>query len=134
MILSPPFYPFIITGIVSMMTELTNLLLKNDSQLYCHIVTSQMIKPYYYAFRWITLLLSQEFPLPEVLRLWDFLFSDDNRFSFLLQICCAMLMLLHDDLMHGDFACNMKLLQNFPDKIDVSTVVTKAKSIRNRPS
>jgi hypothetical protein len=46
------------------MTRLTTLLSKEDSEL-CHQITLiQAIKPHYYAFRWITLLLSQEFPLP----------------------------------------------------------------------
>lgn len=44
-----------------------------------------------YIFRWLTLLLSQEFSLPEVLRIWDSLFSDSRRFSFLIDICCAMI-------------------------------------------
>jgi len=44
-----------------------------------------------YIFRWLTLLLSQEFSLPEVLRIWDSLFSDSQRFSFLIDICCAMI-------------------------------------------
>jgi hypothetical protein len=42
-------------------------------------------------FRWITLLLSQEFPLPDVLRIWDTLFSDESRFDFLIYVCCAMI-------------------------------------------
>lgn len=77
-------------GVVSMMTKLTNLLSQEDKELYIHLFNVQAIKPHYYAFRWITLLLSQEYPLPEVLRIWDFLFSDANRFGFLIRTCCAM--------------------------------------------
>lgn len=36
-------------------------------------------------------MLSQEFALPEVLRLWDSLFADPDRFDFLLDVCCAMI-------------------------------------------
>ena len=42
-----------------------------------------------------------------------------------------MIMLLKRDLMDGDFASNMKLLQNFPERIDVSSVTRKAKSLSN---
>uniref|UniRef100_A0A8C3QB73 Uncharacterized protein n=1 Tax=Geospiza parvula TaxID=87175 RepID=A0A8C3QB73_GEOPR len=49
------------------------------------------IKPQFFAFRWLTLLLSQEFLLPDVIRIWDSLFADDKRFDFLLLVCCAML-------------------------------------------
>ncbi|CAG2163328.1 unnamed protein product [Oppiella nova] len=111
------------TGIVSLMTRLTSLLSREDSDL-CHRITLvQAIKPHYYAFRWLTLLLSQEFPLPDVLRLWDFLFADEKRFNFLLQT------LLREDLMSGDFASNMKLLQNFPERIDLNQIINRAKQI-----
>ncbi|MEQ2205822.1 hypothetical protein XENOCAPTIV_015216 [Xenoophorus captivus] len=36
--------------------------------------------------------LHQEFLLPDVIRIWDTLFSDKDRFHFLLLVCCAMLM------------------------------------------
>lgn len=51
----------------------------------------QNIKPQYFTFRWLTLLLSQEFLLPDVIRIWDTLFSDPDRFHFLILVCCAML-------------------------------------------
>ena len=41
--------------------------------------------------RWMTLLLSQEFTLPDVIRIWDSLFADEHRFSFLTEVCCAMM-------------------------------------------
>ncbi|XP_054156693.1 TBC1 domain family member 13-like [Oppia nitens] len=117
------------TGIVSLMTRLTGLLSKEDNDLYHRITLVQAIKPHYYAFRWLTLLLSQEFPLPDVLRLWDFLFSDEKRFNFLLQTCCAMICLIRSELMNGDFATNMKLLQNFPEHIDINQIIARAKQI-----
>jgi TBC1 domain family member 13 len=49
------------------------------------------MNPQFYSFRWITLLLSQEFDLPDVLRLWDALFADEERFSLLYYCCIAML-------------------------------------------
>ena len=72
--------------------------------------------PTFFGFRWITLLLSQEFLLPglfvsvcyklysvvntlttvchipEVIRIWDSLFADENRFDFLIFLCAAMIM------------------------------------------
>lgn len=43
-------------------------------------------------FRWISLILSQEFPLPDVVRIWDSVLADEKRFDFLLYICCAMIL------------------------------------------
>lgn len=52
------------SGIVSRMDKFNNIVSKEDYQLYSHINLTLGIKPHFYAFRWITLLLSQEFPLP----------------------------------------------------------------------
>ena len=52
------------SGVVAMMTKLANLLSQEDYELYHLLFQVQSIKPHFYAFRWITLLLSQEFPLP----------------------------------------------------------------------
>ncbi|ETE64822.1 hypothetical protein L345_09408, partial [Ophiophagus hannah] len=76
----------------------------------------QNIKPQFFAFRWLTLLLSQEFLLPDVIRIWDSLFADDSRFDFLLLVCCAMLTLIRDQLLEGDFTVNMRLLQEMSYK------------------
>ncbi|CAF4351510.1 unnamed protein product, partial [Rotaria magnacalcarata] len=66
----------------------------------------------FYAFRWLTLLLSQEFHLPDVLRIWDSLFVDHEKYlDFLLYICCAMVILQRDQLLNGSQAQNIKLLQ-----------------------
>ncbi len=88
--------------------------------------TTLGMDPTYFSFRWITLMLSQEFFLPgrcgfvlpiapppppsfcytcmdthslthsltitEVIRIWDSLFADEKRFTFLLYVCGAMIL------------------------------------------
>lgn len=59
------------------------------------------VKEQYYAFRWITVLCSQEWDLPDVIRLWDSILADramqeedkeqNSRFEFLLDFSVAML-------------------------------------------
>lgn len=56
-------------------------------------------------------MLSQEFDLPDVLRIWDSLLCDETRRDFLLAVCTAMVVLVRDDLLHNEFPDNMKLLQ-----------------------
>lgn len=51
------------------------------------------MNPQFYAFRWITLLLTQEFSCPDVVRLWDTMLSDPaGRTDCLQRICVAMLL------------------------------------------
>lgn len=139
------------------------------------------IDPQFYAFRWITLLLSQEFPLPDVVRIWDTLLSDPagrcaqgggharrrrrrrvagrfrsadgraagsrlqgrgspvhphdpprppcraapRRMDCLLRVCLAMLLAVRAQLLAGDFAANVKLLQRYPS-CDVDVLLRAA--------
>ncbi|KAL5012953.1 hypothetical protein ScPMuIL_011504 [Solemya velum] len=116
-------------GIGNMMTQLTKMVESKDPAL-GHRMEEVDLKPQYYAFRWLTLLMSQEFPLPDVLRIWDSLFSDENRFSFLIHIACAMLILIRKELFESDFPCCMKLVQNYPYMtVDIQTVLKKAVEI-----
>ncbi|XP_023712159.1 TBC1 domain family member 13 isoform X1 [Cryptotermes secundus] len=111
-------------GINGMMAKVGEELKNNDIEVWFQL-QQQELCPQYYSFRWLTLLLSQEFPLPDVLRIWDSLFADENRFGFLIHICCSMIMLLRNQLLSGDFPANVKLLQNFPS-IDIQVVLSKA--------
>ncbi|CAD6189292.1 unnamed protein product [Caenorhabditis auriculariae] len=117
-----------ICGIESMMSSFHAMLASFDNQLHQHLTERLSIKPQFYAFRWFTLLLSQEFPLPDVITLWDSLFSDSNRFSLLSFVCLAMLELQRDHLLCGDFAECVRLLQNYP-AYDVAAIVCLAREI-----
>lgn len=56
--------------------------------------------PQFYAFRWITLCLAQEFAFPDTLRIWDTMLSDPHgRMDCLLRICTSMIILARDRLM-----------------------------------
>ena len=58
------------------------------------------MNPQFYAFRWITLLLTQEFCFPDVTRLWDTMLSDPaGRTDCLLRLCAAMLLNLRTELL-----------------------------------
>lgn len=117
-------------GINTMMSMLMSRLKDFDLDVF-HLFQLQDLKPQYYSFRWITLLLSQEFPLPDVLRIWDTLFSDPDRFNFLIYVCCAMIMILRNQLLTGDFSTNIKLLQNFPP-MDIQIILSKAVELSRR--
>lgn len=90
---------------------------------------SVQVDPQYYAFRWITLLLSQEFAFPDTLRIWDTILSDPHgRMDCLLRVCTAMILNVHDRLMAGDFTVIMKTLQRYPP-VDVTVLLRLAASM-----
>jgi hypothetical protein len=49
-------------------------------------------------------MLSQEFALENVIRLWDTLLADHDRFLFVNFVCVAMVMLKRDTLLKSEFS------------------------------
>ncbi|XP_027368790.1 TBC domain-containing protein C1952.17c-like [Abrus precatorius] len=118
------------SGILATLSRLSDLLKVNDEQLWHHLEFTTKVKPQFYAFRWITLLLTQEFRFESILRIWDTLLS--NPFGvqdMLLRICCAMLLCVKSRLLSGDFVANLKLLQHYPDDINVEFLLQVAQDI-----
>jgi hypothetical protein len=96
-------------------------------------------------------MFTQEFPLPDVLRLWDTIFSEvyaepclshmqtflsklmnsesnSGIVDFLVQFSCAMLLCVREDIINGDFGENMLLLQHY--SVDMDTVFQRLREIR----
>ncbi|KAM7512702.1 hypothetical protein LguiB_011577 [Lonicera macranthoides] len=63
-------------GIHSTLSRLSELLKFNDEELWHHLEFTTKVNPQFYAFRWITLLLTQEFDFQSILRIWDSLLSN----------------------------------------------------------
>lgn len=104
-----------VVGIRSTITKLSQLLKEHDEELWRHLEVTTKVNPQFYAFRWITLLLTQEFNFADSLHIWDTLLSDpEGPQETLLRVCCAMLILIRRRLLAGDFTSNLKLLQNYP--------------------
>ncbi|XP_031383541.1 TBC1 domain family member 13-like isoform X2 [Punica granatum] len=114
-------------GILSTLSRLSELLKENDEELWRHLEYTTKVQPQFYAFRWITLLLTQEFSFQSILRIWDSLLS--NPFGvqdMLLRVCCAMLLCLKGRLLSGDFIANLKLLQHYPTDINLDHLLNVA--------
>ncbi|CAM0884230.1 unnamed protein product [Alopecurus aequalis] len=102
-------------GIRGTLSRLMQLLKKYDGELQHYLEITTEVNPQFYAFRWITLLLTQEFNFADTIHIWDTLLSDpDGPQETLLRICCAMLILVRKRLLAGDFTANLKLLQSYP--------------------
>lgn len=123
-----------VVGIRSTITKLSQLLKEHDEELWRHLEITTKVNPQFYAFRWITLLLTQEFNFADSLHIWDTLLSDpEGPQETLLRICCAMLILVRRRLLAGDFTSNLKLLQNFPST-NISHLLYVANKLRIQPS
>ena len=107
-------------GILVRMQKFLALLKSTDEEVFNRF-DEQKLRPEFYAFRWLTLLLSQEFHLPDVLRIWDSLFANQAEdFEFLFFICCAMVMYVVLTVRQRDES-NARLLYLVSSAIDFST-------------
>ncbi|XP_026661088.1 TBC1 domain family member 13-like isoform X3 [Phoenix dactylifera] len=112
-------------GIHSTLSRLSELLKGNDEELWRHLENLK-VNPQFYAFRWITLLLTQEFEFHCIMRIWDCLLSNPLGVQeMLLRVCCAMLVCARHELLKGDFTSNLKLLQHYPE-IDLDYLLDTA--------
>eukprot|EP00276_Gloeochaete_wittrockiana_P025335 CAMPEP_0184369670 /NCGR_PEP_ID=MMETSP1089-20130417/162375_2 /TAXON_ID=38269 ORGANISM="Gloeochaete wittrockiana, Strain SAG46.84" /NCGR_SAMPLE_ID=MMETSP1089 /ASSEMBLY_ACC=CAM_ASM_000445 /LENGTH=339 /DNA_ID= /DNA_START= /DNA_END= /DNA_ORIENTATION= len=123
-------------GVKGILLRLSTLLKRADHDLYYHMRRLK-VSIQFFAFRWVTLLLSQELSLPDLLRVWDSVFAADSlaqredRFEFLLFICCSMIIHVREQLLAGDFATVIKTLQHYPP-IDISIIIHEAVLLRDK--
>eukprot|EP01062_Namystynia_karyoxenos_P049401 TRINITY_DN37834_c0_g1_i1.p1 TRINITY_DN37834_c0_g1~~TRINITY_DN37834_c0_g1_i1.p1 ORF type:complete len:902 (+),score=283.61 TRINITY_DN37834_c0_g1_i1:74-2707(+) len=102
----------------------------------CDLPTAQKLeeqglRPEYYAMRWLTLMFSQEFrDRSKVLRVWDYLLSQiDTLQQALVHVATALVVALRERLLAGDFAANIMLLQEYPQDVDMESVVRRAAEV-----
>jgi len=99
-------------GIQARIKYLNELLKKVDKVLWLHL-ERQAVNPQFYSLRWLLLLLTQEFELSDVLRLWDSLLSHPKRVDFLYYVCLAVIQGVRELIMVEDFSVIMETLQKY---------------------
>eukprot|EP00040_Diaphanoeca_grandis_P027135 m.153757 g.153757 ORF g.153757 m.153757 type:complete len:418 (+) comp30846_c3_seq1:220-1473(+) len=114
-------------GINAVLRQFERTMKEYDEAVYNSLEEKQ-IKPMFYSFRWLTCLLSQEFPLPDVIRLWDSLFSMRDRQEYLINMCCGLVCSVKNEIISGGFADTVKLLQHLPP-LDSNDILAKADGI-----
>ena len=113
-------------GITAKIQNLEALLAQKDPEL-AALLKSLRVAPSFYGFRWLTLLMTQEFDLPDVLRLWDALLADTQRFEFLNYVAATMVMSMRDEFLEkNDFAFCVKKLQHYDNHLPIHALVAKA--------
>jgi len=98
------------TGIKGQILTYALMLKKVDPELYDYMEQIG-INHQFYSLRWLMLLLSQEFSMPNVIRLWDTLLSDHNRFNFVNYVCLAIVEAKREHILEGDFSDCLEALQ-----------------------
>jgi TBC1 domain family member 13 len=101
------------TGVRGIIAKFVGCLQRREPSVHLHLLTLK-VDPMYYTLRWITTLMSRELLFPDVLMLWDSLFSDPYRFSFLIHFSVGVMRTYKKKLLETTFGTAMKFLQNIP--------------------
>ena len=115
------------TGIQGRIETMERLLETHDPEVCAHLRKCG-IDSHFWAYRWLTTLLSREFLLPDTIRLWDSMFASTHKDNFLRYVCVTMVIKVRDRLLEGDFSANLRLLQRFPP-VNVDEILDSSRSL-----
>lgn len=118
-----------IEGIMGKMKSLNDFLKVVDYNLW-EKLNSEGILPQYYSFRWLSLMLAQQFGLCETMTLWDVMLSYEGykRYFYLFSCCIAILKMRKQEIMDGDFISILPVIQKLKN-VDVHVIINYANKI-----
>uniref|UniRef100_A0A7N8WNE4 TBC1 domain family member 5 n=1 Tax=Mastacembelus armatus TaxID=205130 RepID=A0A7N8WNE4_9TELE len=106
------------------------LVKKHDVELHMHLNRLE-IAPQIYGIRWVRLLFGREFPLQDLLVVWDALFADSVTLDLVDYIFVAMLLYIRDALIASNFQTCLGLLMHYPPIGDINSLLQKALFLRD---
>ena len=101
-------------GIDTVLFNFSKLVKYVDNEIYSRLAELK-IDYHFFAFQWFTLMFTQQFMMPDVLRLWDTILSSDDKFKVVSELSVSILKCKKNDIVFGDFSKCMDTLQNFED-------------------
>ncbi|XP_036614276.1 TBC1 domain family member 5 isoform X1 [Trichosurus vulpecula] len=107
-----------------------HLLKKQDIELYMHLNRLE-IAPQIYGLRWVRLLFGREFPLQDLLVVWDALFADSINLGLVDYVFVAMLLYIRDALISSNYQTCLGLLMHYPPIGDVHSLILRALFLRD---
>ncbi|NXH37675.1 TBCD5 protein, partial [Dicaeum eximium] len=107
-----------------------HLLKKHDIELYMHLNRLE-IAPQIYGLRWVRLLFGREFPLQDLLVVWDALFADSITLNLVDYIFVAMLLYIRDALISSNYQTCLGLLMHYPPIGDIHSLILRALFLRD---
>ncbi|XP_055904535.1 TBC1 domain family member 5 homolog A isoform X2 [Eupeodes corollae] len=101
------------------------ILAKEDLHLHNYLLKLD-IPLHIFGIRWLRLLFGREFPLLDLLMLWDAIFADSDRFDLPNYILVAMLIRIRDKLLLNDYTTCLTYLMRYPTNVDINLILRHA--------
>ena len=116
-------------GVNFKLKEISSLLQIIDYELYLHLQKNK-VKIEFYAFRWMTLFFTQDFEMPDIMRLWDSILSEPDIFEFLYLLVLSPIIIKKKKIMKENMSGIMMMIQNLED-ITIYDLIHTAIKLRN---
>jgi hypothetical protein len=117
-------------GINGKVNRLKNMLKVIDKQLYEHLDNSGFDFSVL-AFRWISLMFSQDFLMMDLLRLWDYLFCHENKYQNCYFFCLSIILMKKEQLMKRKVNEIYETFQNIKD-LELEDIISNARFIEKK--
>ena len=105
-------------GIFDKIILLELMVSKIDKDIFNKLQKNNRIDNFHFAIKWINLFFSHQMIMPDVLRLWDIIFSEDDRYYFVYIFSLAILEYHKKDILNKDYYEIIEKLQ----KLNVENV------------
>ena len=101
-----------------------------DEDIY-NKLSEKNVKCEFFCLRWFVVLFGQDFDMGDVLRIWDFVFTCENKNYLLFYVCLAVITLRKNTIINGEMN---EILQGFQNLRDLmcDDVIFLAIEIRNK--
>ena len=117
-------------GINGKVNRLKSMLKVIDKQLYEHLDSSGFDFSVL-AFRWISLMFSQDFLMMDLLRLWDYLFCHDNKYQNCYFFCLSIILMKKEKLMKRKINEIYEIFQDIKD-LELEDIINNARFIEKK--
>ncbi|KAF9153076.1 TBC1 domain, member 5 [Linnemannia schmuckeri] len=121
------------TPVIEWSMKIFQYLERVDNELFLHLKSLE-IQPQLFGIRWFRLLFGREFPMEDVLNLWDGIFAKDPSLNICIFIGLALLLRIRDELLEEDFAGCLHKLMRYPSVKDVHQFLPQALHLQKMPN
>ena len=117
-------------GVSGKVKRIKNMLKVIDKNLYEHLIDINFDFSLL-VFRWFSLLFSQSFLMMDLLRIWDYLLCNDNKYQNCYFFCLSIILMQKAKLMKSKMFKIYEIFQDLKD-LEVENIISNAKYIEKK--